>query len=55
MSADQKNEGLSPEDAHLIEHLAAHYTPPSMTPTQRIAFDRALVGRLTARPHQAVR
>lgn len=50
MSADQKNEGLSPEDALLIERLSAHYAPPSMTPARRIAFNRVLAERLTARP-----
>lgn len=50
MSADKKDQCVSPEDAHLIEHLAAHYAPPSMTLARRIAFNRVLAERLTARP-----
>lgn len=38
-----------------IARVAAHYTPPPLTPAQRIAFDRALAERIARRRQIAFR
>lgn len=40
---------LTPEERDFVKRLAEHYSPPPMTPSQRITFDEALQSRLSGR------
>lgn len=49
MTADQEGKLLSPEEKEFVNRLAAHYTPPPLTPAKRFAFDRALEEQMARR------
>ena len=40
---------LSSEERDFVEQLAKHYSPPTMTASERVAFDQALESRLSRR------
>lgn len=40
---------LTPEERNFIQRVAEHYSPPAMTPSERVAFDEALQSRLSRR------
>lgn len=45
---------LAPEDRAFVDRLAAHFSPPPLTPNQRAAFDLALQERLEKRHRRRV-
>lgn len=55
MTTEHDERGHTDEADAFIAQVAAHYTPPPLTPARRVAFDRALAERIARRRQAAFR